>query len=275
MIRSGYPLLLSCDRVQKNLDTAGHAVCVVGFREPAAPVAKGKPRSTWPDAFIEHIYIHDDNIGPSARFRITTCPHNETPLSTIRDPAKEDPNDPTSYVVLERSPPPRAIRSTSPVRHRDELNRVLVPNGIVAAVHEDLRMNALQLHDNADVLARALAKVWGFPLTVTARFLKAHDYVDSVLGSTLRPDAAATRKARFAMYNQVEPMSLLIGLARIGYEDTPLVDVLFDTTGLDCQARVLCQVAFVPEVVPGLKDVRQAIVDVLDWDYGPLIRVGA
>ncbi len=68
-IRSGYPVLLIGHFL--SVDDSGHAICVVGFRSSAPKIAE----TQLPDlaeSDIEHIYIHDDNLGPNVRFIIDT-----------------------------------------------------------------------------------------------------------------------------------------------------------------------------------------------------------
>jgi hypothetical protein len=64
LLRSGFPILLIGRR-----DAEGHVVCAVGFRpKPPAPVTGGSFQEE--DAALDHLYVHDDTLGPNVRFAV-------------------------------------------------------------------------------------------------------------------------------------------------------------------------------------------------------------
>ena len=66
-IRSGYPVLVS--GWLEEVEREAHTVCMVGFRSPELPRVKDG-ECLVADENIEVVYVHDDNLGPNARFRI-------------------------------------------------------------------------------------------------------------------------------------------------------------------------------------------------------------
>ena len=115
-----------------------HTVCIVGFRSPAVPdVSDGE--SVLADENIEIMYVHDDNLGPNARFRI------------------EVTADAVSLVPA--SPEPR--RGEWPSENPTKTYHAIVPTELVVAVHPELRTDPLELQRaavrNTEWLPSALA----------------------------------------------------------------------------------------------------------------------
>ncbi len=71
-IRSGYPVLLAGQLGIPGYSYGYHAICAVGFRENTSTPPKGQTKGQIfiHDKNIHHLYIHDDNLGPSVRFQI-------------------------------------------------------------------------------------------------------------------------------------------------------------------------------------------------------------
>lgn len=225
-LRSGYPVLigaLAADATALaagNVTGEGHAVCAVGFRPAPSPEVVGAGDALEDDANLQHIYIHDDNIGPNVRFELTEVE------GSARDGSR------VCLAGLRPSAPSKPGRPPPPVRY------VLVPDSLIAALPEEVRLSTDQLNRSALGLAHTIAahlakiaKKAGATipgLTFAARFFRLKDYVGSELAARLSGTALA--KARLTLCERVRPMSLHLGVARIGAEGVPILDVLFDTT---------------------------------------------
>lgn len=221
LVRSGYPTL-----VLGNLEKTGlHAVCAVGFRE-AAPPAAASGAVEMQDRDVRFVYVHDDNLGPNVRFEVI---------------------DHGGFAALKTSPP----AGSSPTKSATASYPIFVPFQLVTAVHEDLRTAPDELNEAAGTTAGLMAIALtgsggkgGF--TVSTRFCKIASFIDRVLGQTLK--GAPLARTRLAMHERVGPMSLHVGLARIGYGARPIVDILYDTTDSDRNLRAFCHVVYVPHL---------------------------
>jgi len=229
LIRSGYPVL-----IVGLLEGIGlHAVCAVGFRSSTpVPPQNGDPVVSQ-ESNIDHIYIHDDNIGPNVRFEIES--------------------DATSnFVRLKRSapPPPPGVNRLNTASYPN-----LIPKRLVVAVHEDLRTSPDQLHQCGMMKAHkifsalsGLLKSAGhdpLPLSFSTRFIKLSEYIGRELNNTLGNNPKLLGKVRLALWEKVPPMSLHIGVVRIGaWDATPLIDILFDTTDSDRNHPVFANVCY-------------------------------
>jgi hypothetical protein len=49
-----------------------------------------------------------------------------------------------------------------------------------------------------------------------------------------------------SLVEQAPPMSLHVGLVRVGYQQIPMLDVLYDTTETDRNVRAFCHVMYHP-----------------------------
>jgi hypothetical protein len=229
LIRSGYPVLIA-----GVLEGVGaHASCAVGFRSSVpTPPQKGSLVNLQ-ESDIGHIYIHDDNIGPNVRFEI--C---------------EDATD--HFVRLKHSAPPpnSAINRLNTAPYPD-----FIPLSLVVAVHEDLRTSPDQLHQcglkKTVNIFTALSGILKFskqnpmPLSFSTRFIKLSEYINCELENTLGDNPGLLGKVRLALCEKVPPMSLHIGVVRIGlWNATPLMDVLFDTTDSDRNHPVFAHVCY-------------------------------
>jgi hypothetical protein len=174
------------------------------------------------DRDVKFVYVHDDNLGPNVRFEIIE--HN-------------------GFAALKTSAP--SVVTTSATAKYP----IFVPFQLVTAVHEDLRTAPDELNETAGTIAGLMAFVLtkgggtgGF--TVSTRFCKVATFLDRILGQTLRGKALA--RTRLAIHEKVGPMSLHIGLARIGYGAHAVVDILYDTTDSDRNLRAFCHVVYLP-----------------------------
>lgn len=215
-IRSGYPVL-----VIGPLDGHGpHAQCMVGFRDAPDPLVPPSSGVGLFDAGIEHIYIHDDNLGPNVRFRV--CENDK------------------KQVYLKADPPPPLygeLRQYSPTENYFSL----WPQQLIVAVHNDLRTSPDQLHRAGLIKANLLNSIFmklnsvtGIPLVLGSRFIRLTDYLGCELERLLASSPECLSRVRLQLQEGCPPMSLHLGLVRISLADsTPLLDVLFDTTDSD------------------------------------------
>jgi hypothetical protein len=83
------------------------------------------------------------------------------------------------------------------------------------------------------------------PLSFSTRFIKLSEYINCELENTLGDNPGLLGKVRLALCEKVPPMSLHIGVVRIGlWNATPLMDVLFDTTDSDRNHPVFAHVCY-------------------------------
>lgn len=258
-IRSGYPVLLCGDLLIRDsagqlVEVGGHAVCAVGMRE--ADNAHLGPSVIPQDAEVTTFYIHDDNIGPSARFTLTDI--------TLR-PNKASPG--TSVAALEREQP-----NYLPPDARDSSYSVLVPHALVIAVHENFRISphavAKKGRQIATMAFDVIKDVRKTALVAySARFFKLSDYLgEAGLGSTLSEKPSLLKHVRLAL-TKMDPMCLHIGVIRLSLDDAPLLDVIIDTTDGDHRISTFCHIvydsifdqcfdAFDAQRAPGMADLR-------------------
>ncbi|MGH7437743.1 MAG: hypothetical protein ACRENE_18865, partial [Polyangiaceae bacterium] len=200
LLRSGYPVLLSGELEGNGL----HAVCAVGFREAtASPAPAGK--LAYQDEETPFFYVHDDNIGPNVRMAMTTTGADKR-------------------VVLRPSAPPLGGSAN------DDATKGypgFVPYMLLAAVPDTLRVSAGVLHGACIKVGRGLLSVFeqaakaqgttnAVGLTVSSRFMKVADYIGNELARLLGAQPAVLAAVRLALIEEVVPMSLHVGVARIG-----------------------------------------------------------
>lgn len=229
-IRSGYPTLII-----GLLGNVGHAICATGFRSCALNALKSGTVSLQ-EASIEHIYIHDDNLGPNIRF-------------SIKDPILTSPQGNIQIVQLT----PSAPNPTQPCP--TDNYPTFIPRTLVVAVHNDLRTSPDTLHQAGLIHADNIVKVlnplllkYKFNaqgLTVSTRFIKLADYLGSELSNIIGNSPVLLSKVRLGLSESVPPMSLHLGVVRIGFDDsTQLLDVLYDTTDSDRNHPVFACVTY-------------------------------
>jgi hypothetical protein len=256
-VRSGYPVLVS--GWLEDAAREQHTVCIVGFRSPTIPaVLDGEAVPA--DENVEILYVHDDNLGPTARFRV------------------EVTNEAVSLVPASPEPRQGGWPSANPTKTYHDI----VPTELVAAVHPELRTDPLELQRaavrNATWLPSALdheIKQQGGTgptgMVVGTRFIRLRDYVEHELASTLRArPSTVLSQARLALWEAVAPMSLHIGLVRVSLETEPMVDILFDTSDSDRHLRPTAYVAFRRQVPWLLKRWNNLLGEELD--LGELVR---
>jgi len=208
-------------------------MCAVGIRSSGNP--KIAPNTTeLQDSWIQHIYAHDDNVGPNVRFRIDTGAQGQAVLALD-------------------APPPTAQRTA--LKLRNISYDAFVPERMIVAVHNDLRTSVDTVHKAALLVANRIGNaansfvvVTGGPahgITASARFIRISEYLGNELHQLLGGNSAVLSKTRLALTEQVRPMSLHLGVVRVGdHQSTPLMDILYDTTDSDRNHPVFANVAF-------------------------------
>lgn len=257
-LRSGYPVLVSGWLDVPDQERELHTVCVVGFRTPPLPQVED---GAWvpADENIQVLYIHDDNLGPNARFEVST---------------EED-----AVSLVPTAPPPRF--GPWPTSNPTETYHSLEPTELVVAVHMELRTDPLALQRAAarysEWLPAALDESrkqhseGATGMVASSRFIRLHDYVDRELASTLRErEPSVLANARLALWEKVVPMSYHLGLVRVSLGKEAMMDLLFDTSDSDRHLRPKAYVAFHPEIPWLLEGWLELIGEPLD--LGTLVR---
>ncbi|MGH9885058.1 MAG: hypothetical protein ACREBE_06000 [bacterium] len=258
-IRSGYPVLVNGWLEEGENGREAHTVCIVGFRSSALPTALSGDY-VLADANIDVVYVHDDNLGPNARFR-------------VRD------RDGVISLVPE-SPEPR--RGAWPTENPTKTYHEIVPTEMVVAVHQELRTDPVELQRAAHKYAHWLPLALDHELKqqrgrqvpgmiVGSRFLRLRHYVERELASALRARAGKVlSRARLELWEEIAPMSLHVGLVRVSLGLEPMADILFDTSDSDRHLRPTAYVAYQPHVPWLLGRWRKLSGD--DIELGKLVR---
>jgi hypothetical protein len=234
-LRSGYPLLTTARMIEGNdITDVGHAVCTVGLRPlPSPNVPAGEAYEE--DREVACLYMHNDNLGPSVRVVVE---------------AKQVAGGAQIAVVRCDAPPPLHRPATLP--EPTQMYGKLMPTTLVAALPGEIRMTSDYLYARAVELAASVskfldagAKAAGISIpgvTFSARFFRLRDYLSAELGQRLAGRKLA--KARLALVGHVPPMSLHLGVVRVGIAGTPIFDVLFDTTDSEPATQAFAHVLF-------------------------------
>jgi hypothetical protein len=258
-IRSGYPVLVNGWLEAEENRREAHTICVVGFRSPSSPVVKAGEH-VLADENINFVYVHDDNLGPNARFRIDASSGTVSLLPEAPKPANGE------------------WPTTNPTTSYHEI----VPTEIVVAVHQELRTDPLELQRAAENYARWLPIALDHEIkqqkgagtggmVVSSRFMRLPHYVERELASTLRDrDPSVLSKTRLMLWEQVAPMSLHIGLVRVSLGVEPMMDILFDTSDSDRHLQPTACVAYHAQVPWLLK--RWQVASGEQTELGVLVR---
>ena len=244
LLRSGYPALLA-----GHLDGVGlHAVCAVGFRD-AGPTTAPAGDIGLQDSNVEYLYVHDDNLGPGVRSRIS--------IDSARGVTVLRPEPPKPWNPALGREPSRAYGT-------------FVPTQIVAATHQEIRTAPDALHaqgiQKCRLLRSAIRALFAprtvqFYLTFGARFIRLADYLGEELQRTLGagPELAAVR---LALSEKVAPMGLHLGVVRVALDgSTPFADILFDCTDNHRTNPVFATVCFNPAAESAVRLIQQAAPD--------------
>ena len=262
-IRSGYPILLIGHLVREG--NPGHAICVVGYRS-CVPSTTNPLYPSLAELGIENVYIHDDNLGPNVRFEIETL---SIPAAEDAEEAEEVSKG-NEYIMLSPSAPiPRNGQRMVDCPTQDYSS--FIPTQLIVAAHSDIRTDPVTLYKAGLNNATYISKIFNllaqksskpsYGLTVSTRFIKLATYLGLELEERLKGNSKCLSKVRLALCEKVDPMSLHIGVVRIGLDDsTPLVDILYDTTDSDIHHPIFCHVAYsnqIPFVISLLESIGQ------------------
>ncbi len=238
-LRSGYPILAYCE--VDDQESSAHAVCMVGFRSP--PLPSPQPGElVVADTNIEHVYVHDDNLGPNARFRVED----------------DTAGDGTPRIALRADAPPPGPAGR-PTTNPSEAYARLVPTDLVVAVHPDLRTSPGSLERAAiragewlpaalELAAGATRGMASRGLMVSTRFVRLVDYLDRELGAALAARHGALAATRLALCERIPPMARHIGIVRLSAGAIPWLDVLYDTSDNDRHLRPRAHVVYQQQV---------------------------
>ncbi len=232
LVRSKYPVLIAGQLLgSSQSQDSDHAMCVVGFRETAPPPVPPNQHA-FQDAAVQYLYLHDDNIGPNVRFRIAS--------SSATPPVIIEPSEPSS--------------GTSGSLHPTSNYPSFRPQQMVVAVQPDVRTEPDTLRGVAAELAlgivtslNALSQQHGAPpvgVTTSMKVIRLAEYLGPELGRTLGEGTPVLSRVRLELVEKVAPMSLYLGLIRIGLGPQPLVDVLLDTTDTDLNIKPFAYVTY-------------------------------
>lgn len=224
LIRSGYPVLLV-----GSLGNGLHATCAVGFRE-AVPSTPVPGQIFMEDNNLEYLYVHDDNIGPSARFKIAEV---------------ISPTSGNKVTALQRSSSyasPGASHATYPD---------FVPLALITAVHEEMRFSlqeavlltirCLQGLRAADNVING-SETFGYSISI--KMMKCYDYLGQELERLLNGNSSALLKVRTELFNLAEPMGLHVAVVRIGNGASILMDVIIDCTDSPVNTHIIAHVIY-------------------------------
>ena len=233
-VRSGYPVLVAGTLLETTApavvrEVGLHAVCAVGFRQASS--TPPKPGAfEFEDAATEFVYVHDDNLGPSVRFRVET--------------------DLEGAVILRADAP--VSKNALGIPDPTKLYPRLRPSVLLAAAHDDVRLSPDILHLRAREWSALLITQTGgaLGLTASARFTRLARYVKDELGCALGTNPSVLARTRLALWETVPPMSLNLGLVRFGCGPVPVLDVLFDTSDSEPNMRAFCHVAYDSGLLP-------------------------
>jgi len=232
-IRSGYPVLIWGQHLADGI-VDKHVICAVGFRESPPPELEAG-NNCLQDSETLFLYIHDDNLGPSVRFRI---------IENGKDKNGED-----IPVTIKTDPPTNP--ELSPTINYPEIR----PEALCIAVHECLRVSPDKLHVIGKEVSSQLCNALNIILeenkrekvsiSSSTRFIKLADYIGYELGRVLESQTDVLGKVRMALMEKVPPMSLHIGVVRFALlNSTPIMDLLYDTTDTDRNCPVFAHVVY-------------------------------
>ena len=259
-LRSAYPVLIVGEFItQDDIYFGEHAVCGVGFRS-CIPETTVPGMTDLEDSNIEILYLHDDNLGPNVRFKIN---HYTRMLSSELVNSSVD-----AKPIISLIPDPPSSDLTYPSHPTDNYGTFL-PTTLIVAAHSDIRTDPDTLHKAAIMHGADIAEMFnqiadthhlektGFK--ASARFMKITDYIGNELGDRLNNSPEILSKVRMCLCEEVPPMSLHIGVVRIGVDDANvMLDILYDTTDSDRNHPIFAHVAYNNFIVQVVKLLEKA-----------------
>jgi hypothetical protein len=209
--------------------TTGHAMCITGFRVKSGEATRMSGRMfDVPDESAAYVYVHDDNLGPNVRCEI---------------------GEERGFVRLRPEARARASLSEFPDPLRGYGH--FIPNSLLVAVPGSLRTSPDALHRAGAGVADAFAAIALGPdkvsngVTLNTLFIGIRPYLCDELARLLQTPSLLAR-ARLGLTERVPPLSLHLGLVRLGDGPRPLVDILYDTTDRDRALRPCAHIVFDP-----------------------------
>lgn len=256
LVRSGYPVLLGGDLADE-AGVGGHALCMVGVREPQhAPAPAGE--FALQDRNLRYVYLHEDNIGPQVRF--------EAFERAVHVGGGVDPNeDDEANIIALKPSAPKQLREGEEYPDLGLGEYEFTPTELLVAVHDDVRLHFDDLQalaiEYGEYLAWAVEKgasELGVRLSGSSRIFRLADYVGDEIERQLSESPNLLAQARLGIWEKVPPMSLHIGVIRFGSGATsdqakPDLDLLVDTTELAHNDPVFAYVAYSPLMAPVVK----------------------
>ena len=250
-IRSGYPALIVGQLITRGGVVGQHAICNVGFR--SCIPSKGDPLvPDLADSNIEILYVHDDNLGPNVRVRISLD------TKVIPNASREQAMEALQIVSLHPEAPPSTEGDSPPTPSTANYGN-FIPTQLIVAAHSDIRTDPDTLHkaalrhvSNIAEVINHLAESTGnekVSFAVSSRFIRVTEYLGAELQNRLTGSSKESRNVlasvRLALAEKMNPMSLHIAVVRIGLNDaTVLVDILYDTTDSDRNHPIFGHVAY-------------------------------
>lgn len=223
-IRSGYPVLLIGRYVHEPAEV-GHAICCIGFREREQEDSAPGSCITMDDQ-TDIFYIHDDNIGPNVRCRLV----EKDGFAVLR-------TEPPDYIPIDQRRPQPAFE--------------FMPDSMIIAVHEEIRMDALSLVRVAEQVANYLTNQLNrayqsageeqVAISFMAQFLDVRKFFSSHLPLAVNENPVLLSQIRLDLGQNAPPLCLHIGLVSIGKASrnpARYIDIIYDTTdsAMKCQA---------------------------------------
>lgn len=162
------------------------------------------------------------------------------------DEVELEPGQP-AVAVLRADPPPAQHRHPSLADPTLSYFQ-LVATSIIAALPSEIRISSDYLNRIAVGVATRTAEFLGRPglelpgVSYSASFMRISDYSGTELGRRLHGRRLA--KVRLALSNRVRPMSLHVGVVRIGLQGNPLFDLLVDTSDSELLPQLFAHVMF-------------------------------
>lgn len=145
----------------------------------------------------------------------------------------------------------------------------LFPEYFLAAFPDEIRASPNALHDTGLKVVGRIAKtledvgrlmtppVQADGLTVSTKFVKLRDFLSDGLSEVLANRLPQLAKVRLALANEVPPMSLYLGIVRIGHASTPIADILYDTSDSDLNQSAFAHIIYVKSFVRYLRSANK------------------
>lgn len=218
-LNSGYVVML-LGALLRPKGHAMHALCAVGFR-PSRVVLPAANGFAALDGGLDRVYLHDDNIGPAARFRV----------EQLEEHGSSRP------VVLRCEPPSGAHHAAADA---DGSYPLFLPTSMLVAVQPELRLGDTNLFELATNLARDLSSIIkrgsrsrGLDVLIGLKFIHLRDYMGPHLEQLFGRSMLLARVRR-ALVEKVSPMSYFLGIIRFAVATPagprPALEVLVDTS---------------------------------------------